>query len=467
MQQLQDQVAALKRSLAAARQHQPGRAAPATAAAEQHFGQARYAGGAGEPAAGGPRHRPRRLAGSAAAQQAAAAEAAAEEEDPLLRSYDVLGMRQAEVAGSLLRPQRAQQAQQAQPRGQAQQQPAEPAAAAAPDCDDDLVVLDGSEEQEGEEGEELELEAEDNDSAPAQQAQQASQQAQQAWQQQQQAWQQQQQQQSRTQQTAAGPAPVQQRQQQAAPSSSSLGKRPAAAPAAPPQPAARSGGSQGADENVSGWAVPPAPAPLLATAGPGRAALQQGPGRSFIRNPAAAGIGLDRGRFISSGPDGKGGVVKAYLGSGAAPVRVSCARLGVPAEPSSGRARELCRGHTRVSAPCVPREFYRLICTSILPVCSWPRRSWTLEAGRALAAAAAAAGDVVAAAQAAARRWRQPRRCAATTGCPSRHSSASSSSDCAWASWGVRCQAKRRAAGGGSGSMQDVLRAMTHLLAHL
>ncbi|KAL4450221.1 hypothetical protein ABPG77_010890 [Micractinium sp. CCAP 211/92] len=326
VQQLQDQVASLKRSLAAARQHQTGSALPESTE-EQHAALGRHAVGTGGLAAGRTRHRVRRLVGSAAA--AASAEAAVEEvDDPLVRSYNLLGMLQAEMAVSLRGPQRAQQAeqeQQTQQAQQAQQRQSLPAPAAASGDEDDVVVLDCTEEQDGGPEGELLLASENKGSQAAQQAQQAR--GQQHHQQAQQA-----------QQTAAGPPPAQQ-QQLAAPGGGSLGKRPAAAPAAPPQhgPAARGGGSQGADENSPGWAAPPAAAPLLAAAGPGRAALQHGPGRSFIRNPAAAGIGLDRGRFISSGPDGKGGVAKAYqLGGGAAPVRLAQKKLDLGGQHGPG-----------------------------------------------------------------------------------------------------------------------------------
>ena len=73
--------------------------------------------------------------------------------------------------------------------------------------------------------------------------------------------------------------------------------------------------------------------PLMAAAGPGRAALQQAPGRSFIRDAAAASVGFERGKYISSGPDGKGGVATAYQGSsnsgGGGRVSVEARRRGV------------------------------------------------------------------------------------------------------------------------------------------
>lgn len=62
--------------------------------------------------------------------------------------------------------------------------------------------------------------------------------------------------------------------------------------------------------------------PLLAAAGPGRLAMQHAPGKSFIRNAAVASIGIDRGKYISSGPDGKGGVTTAYKNGGSLPTRV-------------------------------------------------------------------------------------------------------------------------------------------------
>ena len=144
--------------------------------------------------------------------------------------------------------------------------------------EDEVVLLDDSEEEQ--DGAFSEVESEDGQDGGQQQRQQ----------------------QPQRQQQGAAPPPTAQHQQAAG--SSLLGKRPAAA----------------ADENCGSRGAAAQLLPLAA--GPGRAALQRGPGTTFIRNTAHASLGIDRGRYISSGPDGKGGVATAYQ-SGSAPVRVS------------------------------------------------------------------------------------------------------------------------------------------------
>jgi hypothetical protein len=237
-----------------------------------------------------------------AAGSAATAAAASGEEDPLLQSYDLLNMRLGDLPATRVQQQQQQQQQQ-------------PAAALEDDEDDEIVLIDESEEQEqlGAEGgccySEIESDAEEQEEQRRQQQQQQQQGAAAAALQQRQ--------------LAAQPQQQQQQQQQRMSGSGSvLGKRPVTQTLADQQQyaanaGASAGGSQAGlgDENCAGSSGRGAP-PLLAAAGPGRGALQHGPGKTFIRNTAAASIGLDRGKYISSGPDGKGGVASAYHSGG-------------------------------------------------------------------------------------------------------------------------------------------------------
>jgi hypothetical protein len=230
-----------------------------------------------------------------AAGSAATAAAASGEEDPLLQSYDLLNMRLGDL-----------------PATRVQQQQQQPAAALEDDEDDEIVLIDESEEQEqlGAEGgccySEIESDAEEQEEQRQQQQQQQQGAVAAALQQRQ---------------LAAQPQ-QQQQQQRMSSSGSVLGKRPVTQTLADQQQyaanaGASAGGSQAGlgDENCAGSSGRGAP-PLLVAAGPGRGALQHGPGKTFIRNTAAASIGLDRGKYISSGPDGKGGVASAFHSGG-------------------------------------------------------------------------------------------------------------------------------------------------------
>ena len=296
---LQSEVARLRRSLAAARQGQPGGAGALADALLEAPQQQR--------APAGPRHVLRRFgsgaAGTAGGASAAAA-AAADDEDPLLRSYDLLdSMRVADLPAAKQRQvdnhqqHQHQQAECQPPAGVADVQPA----ARGSDDEDEIVLLDGSEEQWQEEaGEQQWAEDEEvclSDEEFEPQAQQ-----------------------QRTQQTAAPPPSAQQQQQQQQAAAASQQQR-SQAGSGSSLLGKRQGGS--ADENCPGGSGAGA-ALLPLAAGPGWAALHRGPGKTFIRNTSAASLGIERGRYISSGPDGKGGVATAYQsGNSDGAVRVS------------------------------------------------------------------------------------------------------------------------------------------------
>lgn len=131
----------------------------------------------------------------------------------------------------------------------------------------------------------------------------------------------------RTQQTAAPARHLQnvaRTQQEAAAAGSCLGKR---EPAGSSRHSSR--GGSGAEN------LPPGShgGVLLAAAGPGRLAMHRAPGTSFIRDAAVASVGIDRGKYISSGPDGKGGVSTAYKNVGSVPTRV-----GWPGNPDGWKS---------------------------------------------------------------------------------------------------------------------------------
>ncbi|PRW60389.1 hypothetical protein C2E21_1164 [Chlorella sorokiniana] len=332
---LQGEMAVLRRSLTAAWQGQPG----GTAMLADTLLDAPQ-----QRAPAGPRHALRRFGGGSTAGGAgggassSAAAAAADDEDPLLQSYDLLdSMRVADLPAARQRQpsdhqtQQAQQ-QQAQQQQQQQQQQACQITAGASVDEDEIVLLDGSEEQwqdeaEGqqwEDEEEVCLSEEELDLQPQLQ---------------------------QSQQTAAPPPPAQQQQQQAAAASqqqrqqqaggsSLLGKRQVAAAAA-----------AAADENCLGGNGAGA-ALLPLAAGPGRAALHRGPGKTFIRNTSAASLGIDRGRYISSGPDGKGGVATAYQSgkSGGGAVRMAQRQLDLPALQQAGGAKKARSGGSSQSS---------------------------------------------------------------------------------------------------------------------
>lgn len=310
---LQEHVATLKRRLVAAREQQPGGVAAVEA---ELCRESRPRGSAAGPA-GASRHASRRFGATAASLAGSTAAAAAvHEEDPLVHSYDLLNMRQVDIAAATASRRRPlQQHQQEQLQEAPAQRPSSVrpvrSSAVAPTADgggaedeDELLVLDGSEEQmEAEAGgcySEIESDVEEE-----QRQQQA---------------------------VATAPALQQRRQQQhsLAAAGTVLGKRQADAAVLQVRPRMLAPGSSSAlgsqagtpDENYSSGGSHGAP--LMAAAGPGRMALLHAPGKSFIRNAAAASVGIDRGKYISSGPDGKGGVATAYQGGpGGAPMRVS------------------------------------------------------------------------------------------------------------------------------------------------
>ena len=343
LEELQQQIGALKRALATARQRQQHGETAATSGLDTQAPPPTVS------TRGAGWHAVRRF-GAAARPGPAGAASAAGEEDPLVQSYDLLNMRQADLAAS-------------NPGRQPAEQPTQAARVlAAADRegveDDELMVLEGSEEQaDAELSDYSEVESDGKEQCTADPARAPHGQHQPAHQHQ-----------------LSKPAVCSSR-----PGGFMLGKRPPdEAPAVGGRrthascAATASNVAAASDENgtASRSTV------LLAGAGPGRLALQQAPGQSFIRNTAAASIGIDRGRYISSGPDGKGGIATAYK---AGPVRVRRPFAAMHAWPWLGRVGR----HDGDSAPTVLTILCSLNGTPIREQ-SGPRRA---------AAAAAAASQ--------------------------------------------------------------------------